>query len=143
VTNYDSCYDFQLTTHFIHGEVYGVTYSVGMYIIMSQRVLNFVFLISAAIGEISGCYAFWAWLRLGKSILWTIPGIIALVGFASVLTKVDMDYAGRVYAIYGGIYILSSLIWFWSVEGGRPDKWDLIGVSISLLGTSIIMFGKH
>lgn len=110
---------------------------------MSQRVLNFIFLIIAAIGEISGCYAFWAWLRLGKSILWTIPGIISLVGFATVLTKVDEDYAGRVYAIYGGIYILSSLIWFWSVEGARPDKWDLIGVSISLLGTSIIMFGKH
>lgn len=110
---------------------------------MSPNPLNFVFLIIAALGEISGCYAFWAWLRLGKSMFWTIPGIIALVVFATVLTKVDSDYAGRAYAIYGGIYILSSLIWFWLVEGAKPDKWDLIGVSFSLVGTSIIMFSRH
>lgn len=110
---------------------------------MSQSLSNFVFFIIAALGEISGCYSFWAWLRLGKSILWVITGILALMIFATALTKVDADYAGRVYAAYGGIYILSSLLWFWLVEGVKPDKWDLLGVIVSLIGTIIIIFGSH
>lgn len=97
----------------------------------------------AALGEISGCYAFWLWLRLGKSGLWLIPGVIALVAFAFALTKVDASNAGRVFAAYGGIYILSSLVWLWLIEGVRPDKWDLLGVTLSLLGTVVILFGPH
>jgi small multidrug resistance family-3 protein len=71
---------------------------------------TFVFFLIAALGEISGCYAFWAWLKLGKSILWVIPGLFALVIFAVALTRIDVSNAGRVYAAYGGIYILSSLV---------------------------------
>ncbi len=97
----------------------------------------------AALGEISGCYAFWAWLRLEKSSLWIIPGILALIVFAYALTRVDASNAGRVYAAYGGIYILSSLFWLWLAEGVKPDKWDLLGVSISLVGTIVILFGSH
>jgi small multidrug resistance family-3 protein len=106
-------------------------------------VTNLVYLLIAALGEISGCFSFWAWLRLGKSIFWIIPGICALVIFAIALTKVDADNAGRVYAAYGGIYILSSLLWLWLVEGVKPDSWDFIGVAISLLGTVVILFGSH
>jgi len=104
---------------------------------------SFILFLIAALGEISGCYAFWAWLRLEKSILWIVPGIISLVIFASVLTKVDVSNAGRVYAAYGGIYILSSLLWLWLAEGVKPDKWDLLGVTICLLGTLVILFGAH
>ena len=106
-------------------------------------MLSFVFFLVAALGEISGCYAFWAWLRLGKSIFWLIPGIIALIIFASVLTRVDASAAGRAYAAYGGIYILSSLFWLWLVEGVKPDKWDLLGATICLLGTLVILFGSR
>lgn len=102
-----------------------------------------VFFLIAALGEIAGCYTFWAWLRLGKSILWIVPGILALIIFAVALTKVDASNAGRVYAAYGGIYILSSLFWLWLAEGVKPDKWDLLGVTISLLGTIVILFGRH
>ncbi|MCC8455966.1 hypothetical protein LMJ43_37510, partial [Streptomyces rochei] len=59
---------------------------------------TFVFFLLAALGEISGCYAFWAWLRLDKSIFWIIPGILALIIFAFALTKVEASNAGRVYA---------------------------------------------
>lgn len=97
----------------------------------------------AAAGEIAGCFAFWAWLRLHKSPLWTIPGVVALVLFASVLTRVDAAGAGRVFAAYGGIYILSSLIWLWSVEGIAPDRWDVIGSSLCLLGAAVILFGPR
>ncbi|BAZ27254.1 hypothetical protein NIES4073_81710 [Kalymmatonema gypsitolerans NIES-4073] len=102
-----------------------------------------VFFLVAALGEISGCYAFWAWLRLGKSILWIFPGILALIIFAVALTKVDASNAGRVYAAYGGIYIFSSVVWLWLTEGVKPDQWDLLGVTISLMGTAVILFGSH
>lgn len=66
-----------------------------------------------------------------------------MIIFAISLTKVDADNASRVYAAYGGIYILSSLLWLWLVEGVKPNRWDLSGVIISLLGTVIILFGSH
>lgn len=104
---------------------------------------TFAVFLLAALGEISGCYAFWAWLKLGKSGLWVVPGVIALVIFAFALTRVDASNAGRVYAAYGGIYILSSLFWLWLAEGVKPDKWDLLGVIISLVGTVVILFSPH
>lgn len=104
---------------------------------------TFFFFLLAALGEISGCYAFWVWLRLDKSIFWVIPGILALIIFAFSLTKVDASNAGRVYAAYGGFYILSSLFWLWLAEGVKPDKWDLLGVTFSLVGTIVILFSPH
>lgn len=104
---------------------------------------SFIFFFVAALSEISGCYAFWAWLRLGKSILWIVPGVLALIIFALALTRVDASNAGRVYAAYGGIYILSSLFWLWLAEGVKPDRWDVLGVAISLIGTVVILFSPH
>ncbi|MBD2566536.1 YnfA family protein [Anabaena lutea] len=104
---------------------------------------TFIFFLIAALGEISGCYTFWAWLRLGKSILWIFPGIFALIIFAFTLTKIDASNAGRVYAAYGGVYILSSLFWLWLAEGVKPDRYDVLGVTISLLGTILILFSPH
>jgi len=104
---------------------------------------SLVFFLVAALGEISGCYAFWVWLRLGKSVIWLIPGLMALIIFASALTQVDASYAGRTYAAYGGIYILSSIFWLWLAEGVKPDRWDLLGVTICLLGAVVIMFAPH
>jgi small multidrug resistance family-3 protein len=97
----------------------------------------------AALGEIAGCFAFWAWLRLGRSPLWTIPGMAALAAFAFLLTRVDSSTAGRAYAAYGSVYIVSSLCWLWAVEGTRPDQWDTIGASVALVGAGIIVFGHR
>ena len=69
----------------------------------------------AALAEIGGCFAFWAWLRLDRSALWLIPGLASLALFAWVLTLSESAAAGRTYAAYGGIYILSSLLWLWAV----------------------------
>lgn len=65
--------------------------------------------IGAALAEIAGCFAFWAWLRLDHSPLWLVPGMASLVLFAWLLTHIDSDFAGRAYAAYGGIYITASL----------------------------------
>jgi small multidrug resistance family-3 protein len=97
----------------------------------------------AAVCEIGGCFAFWAWLRQGRSALWTIPGVLALVAFAWLLTRVEAEAAGRAFAAYGGIYILSSIVWMRTVEQVRPDRWDLIGMAVCLAGAAIILFGPR
>lgn len=99
--------------------------------------------IGAALAEIAGCFAFWAWLRLDRSPWWLVPGIAALCLFAYLLTLVDAEHAGRTYAAYGGVYILSALAWLWIAEGVEPDRWDVIGVAICLVGASIILWGPR
>lgn len=93
----------------------------------------------AALAEIAGCFAFWAWIRLGKSPWWLVPGLASLVVFACALTLVETDAAGRAYAAYGGIYIAASLLWLWAIEGLRPDRWDIAGAALCLAGVGIIM----
>ena len=97
----------------------------------------------AAVAEIAGCYALWAWHRLGKSALCLGPGVASLILFAFLLTKVDSLYAGRAYAAYGGIYIAASLAFLWIWEDVRPDVWDLVGTAILLVGAAIILFGPR
>ena len=99
--------------------------------------------VGAAITEIAGAFAFWAWLRLGRSVLWVVPGLASLAVFAFLLTRIDVNLAGRAYATYGGVYIAASLAWLWAVEGMRPDRWDAIGASVSILGAAIILFGPR
>ena len=98
---------------------------------------------AAAVGEIAGCFAFWAWLRLGHSPWWIVPGVAALVVFAVLLTRIDAAFAGRAYAAYGGVYIGASLLWLWLVEGARPDRWDGVGAAICLTGAAVILFGPR
>ncbi|MDP6172740.1 MAG: YnfA family protein [Rhodospirillales bacterium] len=104
---------------------------------------SFAFYLGAALAEIAGSFAFWAWLRLGKSILWVLPGILCLILFAILLTRIDAAFAGRAYAAYGGIYIIASLFWLWIIEGARPDRWDMVGASLCLLGAGVILLGSR
>ena len=97
----------------------------------------------AALAEIGGCFAFWAWARLGKSPLWLLPGVAALILFAWLLTRVDASAAGRAYAAYGGVYICASLLWLWAVEGVRPDCWDVGGAALCLAGVCVILLGPR
>jgi small multidrug resistance family-3 protein len=108
---------------------------------MRASTLSVYFL--AALAEIAGCFAFWAWLRQGRSALWALPGLLSLVAFAWLLTRSEAELAGRAYAAYGGIYIATSLLWLWSVEGQRPDRWDAIGAAISVAGAGVILFGRR
>jgi len=99
--------------------------------------------ILAAFAEIGGCFAFWAWLRLDRSPLWLVPGMVCLAVFAIALTRIETGFAGRAYAAYGGIYILASLIWMWIVEGSLPDRWDALGATICIVGALIIVFAPR
>jgi small multidrug resistance family-3 protein len=99
--------------------------------------------VGAAVAEIAGCFAFWAWLRLGKSVLWIIPGMASLALFAYLLTLVDVEHAGRSYAAYGGVYIVAAILWLWLAEGVKPDRWDMIGATICVAGAAVILFGPR
>ena len=102
-----------------------------------------VIYISAAIAEIGGCFAFWTWLRLGRSPLWGIVGAVSLVIFGLLLTRAEVAFAGRAYAAYGGVYIAASLLWLLVIEGVVPDRWDIIGVGICLVGAALILWGPR
>ena len=104
---------------------------------------SFAFYTAAAVAEIGGCFAFWAWLRLGKSVYWILPGIVSLVVFAILLTRIEAIFAGRTFAAYGGVYIAASLLWLWIIEGQRPDKWDILGTIICIAGAVVILFGQR
>ena len=104
---------------------------------------SFYFYTAAAVAEIGGCFAFWAWLRLEKSVYWILPGIASLVVFAILLTRIEVIFAGRTFAAYGSVYISTSLLWLWIVEGQRPDKWDILGAIICIVGAVIILFGQR
>jgi small multidrug resistance family-3 protein len=97
----------------------------------------------AALAEIAGCFAFWAVLRLGRPGWWLLPGIASLILFAWLLTRVEAAFAGRAFAAYGGVYIAASLAWMWLAEGGRPDRWDLLGTAICLSGAALILLGPR
>lgn len=106
-------------------------------------MINILIYIAAAVAETAGCFAFWAWLRLGKSVLWLVPGMASLILFAILLTRIDAAFAGRAYAAYGGTYIASSLLWLWLAESVRPDRWDVLGAVVCLAGAVLILWGPR
>lgn len=97
----------------------------------------------AALAEIVGCFAFWAWLRMDKSVWFLLPGVASLILFAVLLTFIDTEVAGRAYAAYGGIYIIASLLWLRMAENYMPDRWDIAGGLVALAGAGIILLGPR
>ncbi len=69
--------------------------------------------------------------------------MVSLALFAWLLTFVESDAAGRAYAAYGGVYIVAPLGWIWAVEGLRPDRWDVTGAALCLLGAAVILLGPR
>lgn len=91
----------------------------------------------AGICEIGGGYLIWLWLREGKSFWYGIVGAVVLALYGVVATLQPANFA-RAYAAYGGIFIVLSLLWAYKVDNFYPDKYDIIGASIALLGVCII-----
>lgn len=112
-------------------------------LLLSETSQMFVIYGAAAFFEIAGCFSFWAVLRMGRTGWWYLPGLLSLLLFAALLTRIDVSLAGRAYAAYGGIYIVASLGWMWAVEGQSPDRWDMTGSALCLLGVLIILVGHH
>ena len=107
--------------------------------ILAQFRVAGLFLLTAFF-EILGCYLFFLVLNQNKAWWLIVFAVLSLFVFASLLT-IHPTAAGRTYAAYGGVYILSSLLWLWLIEGQRPSFTDLLGTGISLIGMLIILFG--
>ena len=98
----------------------------------------FYFLI-AGLFEIGGGYLIWLWIREGKPLSYAVIGAIVLIAYGIIPTLQPANF-GRVYAAYGGIFIALSIIWGWGIDGIKPDKFDLIGGFIALIGVTVIMY---
>ncbi|WP_198306105.1 YnfA family protein [Arcobacter vandammei] len=97
----------------------------------------------AAFFEILGCYSFWLYFKLDKSYYFFVLGFVSLITFAYLLTRVNLEFAGRAYAIYGGVYIISSLFWLYFVEKQEFNRWDIVGSLVVFIGVAIILFGNQ
>lgn len=97
----------------------------------------------ASFFEITGCFAFRSVIRMGKPAVWLAAGVVSLTLFAWLLTRVETVAAGRAYATYGGVYIIGSLLWLWLVEHRPPDRWDIGGGMVCLVGAGVILFGPR
>lgn len=95
--------------------------------------------IMAGLCEISGGWLVWQWLREGKNSVWGLWGAVVLVLYGIIPTFQPAHF-GRVYAAYGGFFIVLSLLWGWGIDGDTPDRFDIIGAAISLLGVSVMMY---
>ena len=97
------------------------------------------YFILAGLFEIGGGYLIWLWLREGKGIAYAIIGAIILTLYGVIPTLQTANF-GRVYAAYGGVFIVLSILWGWGVDKVIPDKFDIIGGAISLIGVLVIMY---
>ena len=97
----------------------------------------------AAVAEIGGAWLVWQGVREHKGLLWVGAGIVALAayGFAATLQP-DANF-GRILAAYGGVFVAGSLAWGVALDGFRPDRYDLAGAAICLLGVGVIMFAPR
>ena len=95
----------------------------------------------AGVCEIGGGYLVWQWLREGKSLIVGLIGgvVLVLYGIIPTLQPATFNF-GRVYAAYGGVFIILSLLWGWKIDGKTPDTFDWIGAVICLIGVTVIMY---
>lgn len=101
---------------------------------------SLVLFVVAAIAEIGGAWLIWQGVREHKGVLWVIGGVLALGAYGFVATFQPDAHFGRVLAAYGGIFIVGSLLWGVVADGFRPDRYDLIGALICLIGVGLIMY---
>src|ERR671919_291544 len=97
----------------------------------------------AAPAEIGGAWLVWQGLREGKGLLWIGAGALALGTYGLVITLQPEAHFGRIMAAYGGVFVVGALVWGVVVDGFRPDRWDLIGAAICLLGVAAIMYAPR
>lgn len=102
-------------------------------------VRSLFYFVLAGLCEIGGGYLVWLWLREGRSPWYALPGFIVLMVYGIIPTLQPANF-GRVYAAYGGIFIVMALLWGWLVDRIAPDRFDLIGSIVALTGVFIIMY---
>ena len=107
-----------------------------------ELLKTFALFVATALAEIVGCYLPYLWLREGRPAWLLLPAAASLAVFAWLLT-LHPTAAGRVYAGYGGVYIMVAILWLWAVDRVQPSLTDLVGAAVSLAGMAIIIMGAR
>jgi len=108
--------------------------------IIAKSIMLFVV---AAFAEIGGAWLIWQGVREQRGLLFVGAGVVALGVYGFVATLQPDANFGRILAAYGGVFVAGSLAWGMIVDKFRPDRWDLIGAVICLLGVAVIMYGPR
>ncbi|MBU4597640.1 MAG: YnfA family protein [Desulfarculus sp.] len=102
-------------------------------------IKSIIYFILAGLCEIGGGYLVWLWLREGRPILYGLTGGAILILYGVIPTLQPANF-GRIYAAYGGVFIVLSILWGWKIDGVTPDRFDVIGGLIALIGVAVIMY---
>lgn len=94
----------------------------------------------AGLAEIGGGYLVWRWLREDAALWIGVVGGAVLLAYGVIPTFQDESRFGRVYAAYGGVFVILSLLWGWWLDGDRPDRFDLLGAVVVSVGVGIMFF---
>lgn len=107
---------------------------------VARSILLFVL---AAVAEIGGAWLIWQGVRENKGLAFMAAGIVALGAYGFVATLQPDANFGRILAAYGGIFVAGSLLWGMAVDGFKPDRWDVSGAGICLVGVAVIMYAPR
>jgi small multidrug resistance family-3 protein len=99
--------------------------------------------VAAGIAEIGGGYLVWRWRREGAPLVVGLVGAAVLVTYGVIPTLQRSANFGRVYAAYGGVFVVASLLWGWGIDGRTPDRYDWVGAAIVLVGVGVIFFSPR
>jgi small multidrug resistance family-3 protein len=107
---------------------------------VGRSILLFV---AAAVAEIGGAWLVWQGLRENRGLLWIGAGVLALGGYGLLMTLQPDAHFGRIMAAYGGVFVAGALVWGMVVDRFEPDRWDVVGAAICLLGVAVIMYAPR
>lgn len=110
---------------------------------MVSILYTIVLFLLAGLAEIGGGYLIWQWLRAGEPLYWGLGGGIALAIYGVIAAFQAFPSFGRVYAAYGGVFIVLSVLWGWLIDKKTPDLYDWAGAAICVIGASIILFAPR
>lgn len=108
-----------------------------------DRIYAILLFIIAGLAEIGGGYLVWLWLREGKPYWYGLLGSGILVLYGVIPTLQNFPTFGRVYAAYGGVFIILAVLWGWGIDKQTPDLYDWLGAAICIVGVSIMLWAPR
>ncbi|TDC54611.1 YnfA family protein [Jiangella ureilytica] len=106
-------------------------------------VRSIALFVLAAVAEIGGAWLVWQGVREHRGLLWAGAGVVALGLYGFVATLQPDPHFGRILAAYGGVFVAGSLAWAMIADGFRPDRYDVVGALVCLIGVAIIMYAPR
>ena len=106
-------------------------------------VRSVLLFIVAAVAEIGGAWLVWQGVRENRGLLWIGAGVVALGAYGFVATLQPDAEFGRILAAYGGVFVVGSLLWGMVADGFRPDRYDILGAAVCLVGVAVIMYAPR